>query len=388
VFPYREDPHRAEGPWQGVPFRLYAMNRILVANIFGIGDVLFTTPLISSLKRKMPGLSVDYLCNARARGMVKFIPDVDDIYVYEKDDLASLWRSSKPACLKRSWEIFSALRDKKYDAVFDFTLSRKFGFFLMLAGIRRRIGLDYKKRGTFLTDKTAFTGFEQRHVIEHYLDLLEHAGVEPSVRELGLVPDENALERADRFLGEKGVGEGDLVAVMPGGGASWGPMAPRKRWSAGGFARVADILTEKGYKVLILGDRSETGLCEDTVRMMKEKCALVENGLEIEEYIAVLARCGLAVCNDGGPLHVAVALGLRTVSIFGPVDEKVYGPYPPSEKHVVMTAKELGCRPCYGRFRLPECSNDLRCLGNIEPGKVANACLKLLGRKDVYTDVK
>ena len=61
------------------------MKKILVANIFGIGDVLFTTPLIASIKKEIPGVSVDYLCNARTKAIVEKDPDVDDIFVYEKE---------------------------------------------------------------------------------------------------------------------------------------------------------------------------------------------------------------------------------------------------------------------------------------------------------------
>ena len=71
------------------------MKNILIANIFGIGDVLFTTPLMGNLKKHIEGVSVDYLCNARTRFILESSPDVDQIFEYEKDDLTEKWRRSK-----------------------------------------------------------------------------------------------------------------------------------------------------------------------------------------------------------------------------------------------------------------------------------------------------
>ncbi|RKY42851.1 MAG: hypothetical protein DRP85_01430 [Candidatus Makaraimicrobium thalassicum] len=355
------------------------MKNVLITNIFGIGDVLFTTPLIASLKKEVKGISVDYLCNARTRDVVESDPDIDEIFVYEKDEFVRMWRESKIHCLKALYGLFSAVRQRRYDAVFDFTLSREFGLFFALAGIPRRIGLDYRKRGIFLTDRVALTAFEGRHVVEHYLDLLERVNVPASEKEMQLVPEEADLEWASAYMKEKGIRRGYIVAVIPGGGASWGAQASRKQWGAEGFLRAADILTAQGVKTALLGAPAEAGLCRDIAGRMKEAPAVVENSLTLKQYIALLSRCDLVLCNDGGPLHIAAALGIRTVSIFGPVDEKVYGPYPVSDKHRVISAAGLPCRPCYSRFKLPECGHDNRCLTDIAPETVAEACLELLG---------
>jgi ADP-heptose:LPS heptosyltransferase len=356
------------------------MKKVLVANIFGIGDVLFTTPLISNLKNSIQGVTVDYLCNARTKDVVGMNPDVDDVFVYEKDEFLGLWKSSKVEWFKSARDLFSGIRKKRYDIVFDFTLSREFGLFFALSGIPCRIGLDYKKRGIFLTRKVPLTGFEDRHVVEYYLDLLDGLDVPKEKKDMRLVPEESSVEWASGYLKDKGAGGESVAAVIPGGGASWGTHAARKRWTPEGFAKVSDILIRHGVKVAIFGDPSETELCREVSRQMSESPVAVDNSLTLKQYNALLSRVDLALCNDGGPLHMAVALGVKTVSIFGPVDEKVYGPYPVSDKHKVITALEMPCRPCYGRFKLPECDNDIRCLADIEPERVANVCLELLGK--------
>jgi ADP-heptose:LPS heptosyltransferase len=83
----------------------------------------------------------------------------------------------------------------------------------------------------------------------------------------------------------------------------------------------------------------------------------------IGQYLALLSRCHLVVMNDGGPLHMAVAAGTKTVSLIGPVDEHVYGPYPVNGHQIVTTP--IACRPCYRQFRRADCEH-IGCLAQIQ----------------------
>jgi ADP-heptose:LPS heptosyltransferase len=73
---------------------------------------------------------------------------------------------------------------------------------------------------------------------------------------------------------------------------------------------------------------------------------------------------------------MAVALGIKTVSIFGPVDERVYGPYPPSQDHIVVK-KDISCRPCYRNFRMPECERNRDCIRAVGIEDVFEAARRL-----------
>ena len=356
------------------------MRHILIANIFGIGDVLFTTPLVANLKKKYSDAKIDYMCNIRTMDIVNHIPGVNDIYIYEKDLFVDIWHESKIRFFKTTHNMFKDIRDEHYDIVFDLTLSRQIGLFFKLAGIPSRVGLDYKKRGIFLTERIPFKGFKDKHVIEYYLDCLRRLKIDPEVKEMQLFTDAISQEIVLSHLREEGVREdsGPLVAVVPGGGASWGKMAERKRWNTERFSEVADILQKKGSAVAIIGDHSEADLCRSMAGRMKKKPILLVNDLALPDYIAFLNACDLVLCNDGGPLHIATALGVKTVSIFGPVDEKVYGPYPVSDEHIVLKNENINCRPCYERFSLPECKNNNSCLLGITTETAVKACLDLL----------
>ncbi len=354
------------------------MKRVLIANIFGIGDVLFTTPIIANLKQVYPDIEISYLCNGRVKDIISNDPGIDEVFVYEKDDIIKTWRTSKGKGIKAVFELYNRIKGAGFDAVFDFTLSRGFGFLFLLAGIKRRIGFNYKKRGIFLTDKIDIKGFEGKHVVEYYLDLLRKIRIPVTHKNMRLVPGPGFVARARKFLDEKNITGRPIVAVVPGGGASWGEMSYRKRWDAGNFAEVAKVLSDKGCSILVGGDNKETDLCQEVIEKVKNVPSSVMTGLPIELYAAVLSLCDLVLCNDGGPLHMASAMGVKTVSIFGPVDDKVYGPYPPGENCRVIVSPGVECRPCYRNFKVPECRNDGGCLKKITVGRIIKACEELL----------
>ncbi len=101
--------------------------------------------------------------------------------------------------------------------------------------------------------------------------------------------------------------------------------------------------------------------------------------LSLRQFAAVLRHARLAVTNDGGPMHVLVSQRCLSVSVFGPVNPAVYGPYPPQARHHVVT-NALPCRPCYRRFRMPPCPIELECLKGLSVERVLGAAEAQLAR--------
>ncbi|MDP3789235.1 MAG: glycosyltransferase family 9 protein, partial [Candidatus Omnitrophota bacterium] len=92
----------------------------------------------------------------------------------------------------------------------------------------------------------------------------------------------------------------------------------------------------------------------------------------IENLMGILSKCKAVITNEGGLLHMAAGLGVKTVSIFGPVDEATYGPYPGTGSHAIVSKKGLPCRPCYQRFKYKLC-DDRVCLNGINVEDVLSA---------------
>jgi len=351
--------------------------KILIVNPFGIGDVLFTAPIIRLLTEK--GDSVYFWSNERVADILRYDPAVKGILPISRGDLKKYFNISITKGIKAFLAPTKWLRKERFDIALDFSLDYRYSLLLWLLGVKRRIGFDYKGRGRFLTDSVRIEGFAGKHIVEHYAELLKF--IDKSLESKGrmeLFVGSEDSKWADRFLKENGINETHvLIGITPGGGASWGKDAFRKHWPKEKFAHVADKLAfEYGYKILIFGSEKESLLCASVAKKMKN-CPLNTGGrLSLGRFAALLKKCKLLITNDGGPLHMAVALGVPTVSIFGPVDEKVYGPYPASQKHVVISGA-AECRPCYKNFRYPLCETFI-CLDSIEPERVLAAAKKIL----------
>ena len=355
--------------------------RILIVNPFGIGDVLFTTPLIRAIRRAFPQSRIAYLCNRRTERMLRQNPNLDELFVYEKDEVVCLWSSSRWRCVAYLTCFLGQIRSARFDLVLDLSLGERYSLILALLGITRRIGFNYRRRGRFLTDTLPIDGYHDAHVVEYYTDLLEFMGVHLIEPWLELKVSEEDKEWALGWLREHHlVGKSPIVGIVPAGGVSWGIDAPFRRWSFEGFAAVGDALVKRwGAKVILFGEASDIASCRTVARLMCHPVIDISGQTSLGQFVSLLGRLDLVVCNDGGPLHLAVSQRVSTVSIFGPVDPAVYGPYPHDEtKHHVVRQETLPCRPCYHAFKLPTCPYERGCLTTIWPEEVIATCATVL----------
>ncbi len=352
---------------------------ILIINPFGIGDVLFTTPIVRALRDRCPGACIGYWCNARVKPLVESSPKIDKVFALSRGDLKKIYRQSLLkgllAALKLAWQI----KKGHFDICLDFSLDHRYSLLAKIAGIPRRIGFNYKGRGRFLTDKIGLEGYSDKHAVEYYLDLLNFLGIEAKDRSLELNIPEGARIKAQNMLASRGVESGELlIGIAPGAGGSWGKDAAYKHWPALKFAQVADRLSDElKARIVILGDETEQPIADVIINAMKHKPLDLTGKTTLETLAAVIGSLRLLVCNDGGPMHMAVALGVKTVSVFGPVSELVYGPYPDSRNHLVLKW-DGPCRPCYNNFRLSPCDKDRQCLKSVSAEEVYSAASALL----------
>lgn len=355
------------------------MKRILVINPFGIGDVIFSMPLVEALRKAFPDATIGFLCNERTADLVRLNTSIDQTFIFQRDLFRRLWKKNPFLFFKDLGALLALVKAYQFDTAFDLSLGREYSFFCWRIGIKKRIGFDYRGRGIFLTDKIRLEGYENRRVAEIQMDLLDRARV-PYEKEIVALPIRASLsviKEADHFLRQKGVQSGDrLIALAPGGGKSWGKDALYKQWDPERFAKSVDLYSsDQKVKVLLLGDHSEQGLLERTAALLKTPSFVVA-GEPIEKVCVLLQRSNFLCCNDGGLLHLAAALGVKTVSVFGPVDEKVYGPYGDHAAHEVLT-EPVACRPCYKKFHFPPCPYDRRCLKDLAVEKVVAAMRKI-----------
>jgi len=352
---------------------------ILIINPFGIGDVLFSTPLVKAVRKRYPGAFIGYLSNRRTEELLVTNPNIDEVFVYEKDEFRRLRSSSKLKYGREFADLLSKIRKKGFDLLIDLSLGHQYSVLASLMGIRNRIGFNYKGRGGFLTQKIDIDGYEGKHIVEYYLSLLRFIDT-PAPGGMNLEFFTEASDRlwANDLLKDHSIGADDIiVGIVPGGGTTWGEKATYKHWPEEKFAGLIDRLSEElRVKVIMLGSPKETDKCNRIASLCKSVPINACGKTNLGRLAATLSSCDIAVANDGGPLHIAVSQGIPTVSVFGPVDEVVYGPYPESRTNTIIK-NEIDCRPCYRKFKIPDCNKRI-CLKDIEVAHVFTAIKETL----------
>ncbi|MBI4368562.1 MAG: glycosyltransferase family 9 protein [Candidatus Omnitrophica bacterium] len=350
--------------------------RVLIVQPFGIGDALFLTPLIRTLK-EAGAQKVDLLLGSRTREIFETNPCVSEIFEWGKPSCRHL--SERWACFKTVAFLFWRLRRNRYHIFIDVSPKAKYGaiawFFFR---IPVRIGFRLNGRGIFLTHRTELAGgYQEKAVSEYYLDLLRFFRPSSVSRQTELFLKEEDVTDALRILRKLGVNSDSVYfAVSPGGGESWGRDARLKRWPVSHFVQLIRGIRDQWkqtshLKFLVLGGNNERSLGEALLKDLREETALNLCGAtSIRVSAALIQKAAFLLANDGGLVHVAHALRKPLIAIYGPVDPVVYGPYPTSAQTVVVTRRGPVCRPCYQRFRYQADCQRVECLSGLMPEDV------------------
>ena len=355
------------------------MKKILIINPFGVGDVLFTTPVIDALKKRFPDSFIGYLCQKQTAAILENHPLVDKLFSYTRGDLKQARKRSRLEYIKMFLQGISEISNERFDLALDLSMVSQYGFLLWMIGVKQRFGFDYKKRGIFLTHKIKVAEIGRKHIIEYYLDLLRLLSIKKIDRKLKFYTALKDRQFADNFFDKHNVNENDLlIGIAPFGGGSWGKDSRCKQWPDERFAGIMTaLLREYDCKLVIFGTSKNADDCAVFKEVLRRENVIDALGkTSLGQLAAMIGNCGLFISNDSGPMHIACAKGVDTVSIFGPVDESVYGPVGVTACHEIVKA-DIECRPCYKNFKKPDCEN-LACLVQISEDKVLNAVHKVL----------
>jgi len=340
------------------------IRRVLIIQPYGIGDLLFVTPVLRAL-RLMPTVErVDLLLGSRTGEVVAANPHVDKIFVVDKDKL----REQKPFYnFQFMWKLGAELKRGQYDLLLDYSIRGEHAFFgKFFLGISRRAGYDYKDRGFFHNIKIPIPeGFQGRHVAEFVCALAEAAGILVEDRFLEFFFEEHAKEKFEDKLGlELEKLSNDFIVVAPGGGVSWGRDAHLKQWSVINFSKLVHYLKKKiKFKsVCILGSAGERGLAEELSVLLQVPSTVLAGELSISQSAWIIGRSKLFLGNDGGLVHLAKAMNKPVIGIYGPVNPREYGPYPLAEDDVAVFKEPKNGQPGYYKFRYDQDDTSIQAL--------------------------
>jgi lipopolysaccharide heptosyltransferase II len=349
-----------------------SLRHVLIVQPYGIGDLLFVTPVLRALRLIPTVEKVDLLLGSRTEQAVRDNPHVDEIFTLDKDLF------HRRDALENFQDVLSLgrrLRKQNYDLLLDYSLRGENAFFSQFfLRIPRRAGFDYKRRGFFHNIRLPIPeGFHERHVVDYFCDLAEKAGIPVEDRFLEFYLSPSERETARQLITEKiGDSPGNFLVVSPGGGESWGNDAHFRRWPVRFFGEMIEWLSHdlELKHVFIIASSGEKALGQELAGLTKIPCVNLAGEISLSQAAALIEKAVLFVCNDSGLVHVAHALDVPLVALYGPVDPMVYGPYPPSSEAMVVFKKDLACRPCYQKFRYNSACVGRECLQDFTPKEV------------------
>lgn len=331
-----------------------SIQRILVRMPNWVGDAVMALPALEALREDFPRSTLVALARPWVTPLLEGHGCVDRVMVFQKG-------RGHPRDGVELLRIVAELRRCRFDMAFLFQNAFEAALIARLAGIPVRIGYNTDGRGVLLSHPVPRDEeILRRHQVEYYLHLLRAMGWKAETRDPGLHVGDGQRAAADILLQASGVAAGDLLlGVAP--GAVYGPA---KRWPPERFAAVADRAVKAwGAKVVVVGSGGETGVCEAVVRAMQTPALNLAGSTSLDAAVGVIGRCRAFLCNDSGLMHVAAALDVPLVAIFGSTDPEATGPRSPKAR---VVRKPLPCAPCLK----PECTKDYACLRAIEPEEV------------------
>jgi ADP-heptose:LPS heptosyltransferase len=319
--------------------------KILVIATTALGDTLWATPGLDSIRRSFPRAYIAVLTSPIGLQILKGHPAIDQLHLWEKP--VTLWR---------------VLSQERFDTALIFHTSQRLPLPLVaLSGVGRIVGTRGLNKG--LDDLlTLALPHEREHEIVRRLRMVEAIG--GKIREEGLSLHLEPKEELGPWE------EGRWVAIHPGAKDHY------KLWPASRFGEVGRTLQERmGCKVLITGTREERGLMEEVARQIPGS-QLMEKGLSLREFAALLKKMELIICNDTGTFHLACALERPVIGIYSPTDPTLCGPY--KAKRAQVLSQPPTCTPCLRRA----CRSPF-CLLQITPDELIRAAVALLSEVPV-----
>lgn len=340
-----------------------AINRILISRLKFIGDVVLTTPVIRAVRERYPDAHIAYLGEKNAVSLLENNPYLDEILPYDL---------SRADILEQPRMIF-ALRKRKFDAFIDLFSNPRTALLAYGSGAGMRIGKDVKGRGGFYTHRIGDDGKHKTAVEFHYRYVLP-LGVEPNYWKTEVFLTEEERREARIFLKWQDIDpDKPIIGLHP--GATW----PSKMWPKESFANLIDLLNAKlGTQVVVTQGPNDKELVAEISKLAVGNVTML-NPMPLRQLAAVLGECDVYVANDSGPMHISVAVGTKTIGIFGPGEEDIWFPYVPpfydaSAGHAAMR-KDVACHPCHLDF----CNRE---------GAGFMECMKFLSVKEVFDEVR
>ena len=365
--------------------------RILVRGVNWLGDAVMTTPALVRLREACPSARITMLCQSKMTELWQGHPAVDEIIPIGAGEGA--------------WAVSRRLRAGRFDAAVILPNSPRSALEVWLAGIPARAGYARPWRNWLLT--TAVKAVEGRprmrkrtpaeirellsvgrdsngafgidgsaHQIYDYLHLVGALGasrelVDPVLR---VSPSEMVAARGKFLTGlTPAFADSGSAFVGLNPGAEYGPA---KRWPLESYVEVARVILNRdpAIRILVFGGGRDVETASAIVSAVGSRALSLAGRTTLREMMSMMSICRVLVTNDTGPMHVAAALGVPVVAIFGSTSPELTSPGSPGRFPGRLVRAGVACSPCF----LRECPVDFRCMKQIPPSQVLEALTSIL----------
>lgn len=340
--------------------------RILVRATNWVGDAVMSLPALHALYARFPSAHI----TIQAR------PWVADLYAREPFCHGIILHQAARGArdFHAKWQLAQQLRAERFDMVLLLQNAFDAALVAWLARIPQRIGYNRDGRRLLLTDAIPVPrpGTIPRHEQYYYLELLRRAGFLDALPESDTIRLHGAAaaRTAGHDLLAQAEVRGPVIGVSP--GAAYGSA---KRWLPERFTEAAENLAAaRQASIALFGSGDERALCESIAADLNAREVRVHNfagQTTLRQFIDLAAACELFLTNDSGAMHVASALGVPTVTVFGATDHIATGPTGPLAR---IVREPVECSPCL----LRECPIDHRCMTRVTSERVVDVALDLL----------
>lgn len=312
-------------PWEGV-------RRVLIRSANWVGDAVMSLPAVASVCRGVPRAEVTILAKPWVGDLFSPFPGVHRVIPYLSPGVHG--------GIKGRWRLAQELKKGRFDLALHLPNSFDSALLSFMAGIPRRAGYGTDGRGILLTHRVPVDGKVKRgHQVEYYLHLIRSLGLQAGSDIPSLQVPQAWIPDADAVLKSAGGGEGPFVGLSP--GSQYGSA---KEWFPERFGELGRRISgELGGHLLILGSAGDRAAASPILRIVGPKAADLTGKTTLGQAMAIIARCRVFVTNDSGLMHVAAALRVPLVAIFGSTDPSRTGPLGATSRVIY---KGLSCAPC------------------------------------------
>jgi lipopolysaccharide heptosyltransferase II len=333
-------------------------SKTLVIRLSSIGDIVLTTPLLRSFRKRFPDCGVDYVVKKEFADLLKYNPHIDTVHPFDArggiDELRRLREQ---------------LRENRYELVIDLHNNIRSRFIRRKLRARKIVTIDKRMVPRFFLIKMKWNLYRDSvHVVDRYLETVEPFGVRNDDEGLELAVPQIIREHVADQFGPLGRERPFLIGLCP------SAKHYTKRWLKEYYVRLAVMLVrEYGACIVLFGGPDDRAYCEDIRRLIgTENTINVAGEVTLLQSAAIMDHCTAVVTNDTGLMHIAAARKRNLIAIFGPTVREL-GFFPYGTRSTVIEHPDLSCRPCthIGSNACPK--KHFRCMKEITPDRVFSA---------------